>query len=43
MVHSVRIKDGSAAYSNRYVDTARLRQEKAAGYAAAQRVGVLEL
>jgi carotenoid cleavage dioxygenase-like enzyme len=32
MVHAVRIKDGKASYVNRYVDTARLRQEKEAGY-----------
>ncbi len=32
MVHIVRIKDGQASYCNRFVDTARLRQERAAGF-----------
>ncbi|GAB4824146.1 hypothetical protein N2152v2_011192 [Parachlorella kessleri] len=32
MVHAVRIKDGKASYVNRYVDTARLRQEREVGY-----------
>lgn len=31
-VHAVRIKDGAAAYCNAWVDTARLRQERAAGF-----------
>eukprot|EP00983_Pelagomonas_calceolata_P030788 966927-Pelagomonas_calceolata.AAC.3 len=31
MVHSVRIKDGTATYCNRYVETSRLKQEKKAG------------
>lgn len=39
MIHAVRIRDGRAAYCNRYVDTARLREEKAAGYAAAGKFG----
>ena len=32
-VHSVRIKDGSAAYCNRFVETAMLAQEQKAGRA----------
>jgi carotenoid cleavage dioxygenase-like enzyme len=32
-VHAVRLKpDGTASYCNRFVDTARLRQERAAGW-----------
>lgn len=33
MVHVVRLKGGRASYCNRWVDTARLRQEEAAGWA----------
>jgi len=32
MVHGVRIRNGTAAYCNRFVETARFLQEKAAGY-----------
>lgn len=39
MVHACRIKGGKAAYSNRWVDTARLRQEREAGYAHCLKVG----
>jgi hypothetical protein len=31
MVHAVRIKDGTATYSNRFVETSKLKQEKKAG------------
>ncbi|KAF5830496.1 carotenoid oxygenase [Dunaliella salina] len=31
MVHAVRIKDGTATYCNRYVETSKLKQEKKAG------------
>ena len=31
-MHVVRIKNGQASYSNRFVDTLRLQQEKAAGH-----------
>ena len=31
MVHSVRVKDGKAAYCNRYVETSVLSQEQKAG------------
>jgi hypothetical protein len=31
-VHAVRIKDGKASYANRFVQTSRLRQERAAGW-----------
>lgn len=33
MAHAVRIKAGSASYCNRWVQTARLRQEERAGWA----------
>ncbi len=32
MIYACRIKDGSINFSNRYVDTNRLIQEKAAGH-----------
>lgn len=38
MVHCVRIKDGAASYCNRWVDTARLRAERRAGYGAYSKV-----
>ncbi|QDZ22021.1 carotenoid cleavage dioxygenase [Chloropicon primus] len=41
MVHGVRIKGGKASYANRYVDTARLSQEKAYGRAAFAKIGEL--
>ena len=31
MLHAVRIRGGSASYSNSYVETSRLRKERAAG------------
>jgi carotenoid cleavage dioxygenase-like enzyme len=31
MLHAVRIKDGKAAFSNAYVQTSKLKQEKKAG------------
>ena len=31
MIYACRIKDGHVNFSNRYVDTNRLKQEKAAG------------
>jgi carotenoid cleavage dioxygenase len=39
MSHVVRFKNGSAAYCNRFVETARLKQEKKVGYAAAGKIG----
>lgn len=42
MVHSVCIRGGKATYSNRYVQTPRLRQEQLAGYAAAGRLGKMK-
>ncbi len=38
MVHAVRIKDGKAAYCNRFVDTARLQHERKAGYGVFSKV-----
>lgn len=32
MIYACRIKNGKVSFSNRYVDTNRLRQEKAAGH-----------
>lgn len=32
MIYACRIKSGKVSFSNRYVDTNRLRQEKAAGH-----------
>lgn len=32
MIYACRIKDGKVSFSNRYVDTNRLKQEKAAGH-----------
>ena len=32
MIYACRIKNGKVNFSNRYVDTNRLRQEKAAGH-----------
>ena len=39
MAHVVRLNNGSAAYCNRWVDTARLQEEKKAGYAACSKIG----
>ena len=39
MMHVVRIKDGTASYCNRFVDTIRLQMEKAAGYPVKIKVG----
>ncbi|KAI8470686.1 MAG: carotenoid cleavage dioxygenase [Monoraphidium minutum] len=39
MVHACRIKGGRATYCNRWVDTARLRQERDAGYAHCLKLG----
>ena len=39
MTHAVRIRKGEAAYCNRWVETARLREERAAGYPAAEKFG----
>ncbi|GAB4814752.1 hypothetical protein N2152v2_001798 [Parachlorella kessleri] len=39
MVHAVRIKDGKASYCNRFVETARLHQERKAGYGVFGRFG----
>jgi carotenoid cleavage dioxygenase-like enzyme len=39
MSHVVRFKNGTASYCNRFVDTARLREEKKAGYAAGGKIG----
>ena len=32
MIYACRMKNGKVSFSNRYVDTNRLRQEKAAGH-----------
>ncbi len=32
MLHAVRIKDGKASFSNTYVQTSRLKQERRAGH-----------
>lgn len=32
MIYACRIKNGKVSFSNRYVDTNRLKQEKAAGH-----------
>ena len=39
MMHVVRIKDGTASYCNRFVDTIHLQMEKAAGYPVKIKVG----
>ncbi|KAL4524556.1 hypothetical protein Ndes2526A_g06676 [Nannochloris sp. 'desiccata'] len=39
MSHVVRFKNGTASYCNKWVDTARIREEKKAGYAAAGKIG----
>ncbi|GLC54223.1 hypothetical protein PLESTB_000836900 [Pleodorina starrii] len=39
MLHLVRIRDGRASYCNRFVDTERLRQERAAGRPLFMRLG----
>jgi carotenoid cleavage dioxygenase-like enzyme len=41
MVHAVRIKKRKASYCNRWVRTAKLAQEKKAGYAAVTKIGDL--
>jgi carotenoid cleavage dioxygenase len=41
MVHAVRLRGGKASYNNRFVQTARLRQEKACGYEAFAKFGRL--
>lgn len=38
MLHAVRFKGGKASYCNRFVETSRLAQEKAAGYSAGGKV-----
>jgi len=39
MSHVVRFKNGTASYCNRWVDSARLSEEKKAGYAAGGKIG----
>ncbi|GFR51519.1 hypothetical protein Agub_g13935 [Astrephomene gubernaculifera] len=41
MLHAVRIRNGRVSYCNRYVDTERLRQERAAGRPLFPRLGDL--
>ncbi|KAK9816287.1 hypothetical protein WJX74_006374 [Apatococcus lobatus] len=41
MMHVVRIKDGKASYCNRFVNTLRLQQEKAAGHPVSIKIGDL--
>ena len=43
MMHVVRIKNGQASYCNRFVDTVRLQQEKAAGHPVSLKVQCLLL
>ena len=40
-IHQVRLKDGQAVFSNRYVETSRLKQERAKGEASFLKLGDL--
>lgn len=39
MTHTVRIKDGKCSYANNYVETSRLKQERAAGFPLFEKIG----
>ena len=39
MLHGVRLRRGSAAYANAWVDTERLKQERALGHPMLFRIG----
>ena len=42
MIYACRIKDGTVNFSNRYVETNRLRQEKAAGHPLGLKVNMTD-